>query len=161
MSMIALSIFAAAAVSTGGQSLVCQQPAQGREATKAFRLAFSVKGGKLGKIVLDDPQAVLDPLADVPVLTPASRSGPLVLNKSAPPPRKPMKLSGRVLTDDSFEFVNKVPALQLLLVSVAGSPDSFTYSFQGNRLLSGVMRMGYDGKGSCVTAAATSGASER
>jgi hypothetical protein len=161
MSVIAFSIVAAAAVSSGGQSLVCHQAAHGAEAAKEFRLAFGVKGGKLGKIILEDSQAVLDPLADVPVLTPASRSGPLVLNQSAPPPRKPMRLAGRSLASGGFEFVNKVPALRLELVPVVDSQSSFTYSFQGNRLLSGVMRMGYDGNGSCAPVAASPGAQAR
>jgi hypothetical protein len=157
MSMIVLYI-AAAAVSPGGHSLICEQPARGTEAAEVFRLAFSAKGEKIGKIVLDDPKAVLDPLADLPVYSPASRSGPLVLKQSAPPPRKPMKLSGRVLADGSFEFNNKVPALQLNLVPAVGTPNSFTFSFRGNRLLSGVMRMGYEGEGSCSAVVATQGA---
>jgi hypothetical protein len=143
--LLDVAVIHAPATFTCVEERVADQP------QKAFYVRFHDKKGKLSKIAVEDEKDVLDPLGKMPVYS-TSGSGPLVITKSTPAKRAPMLLSGKLSKTGSYSFVSKDPALYL---SIEKSYDgNYAYSFQGNRLLSGTMRMGYDGKGMCTFTAA-------
>ena len=152
MSMI---LFIAAVASSSGSQMVCTEASSSEETPKSFTISFIEKKGKLSKIAVQDPGDVLDPLGKLPVYSGSGGSGPLVITKSEPPSRPPMKLNGSASASGDYRFNAKAPMLDLQVKSSTGD-GSYTYSFQGSRLLSGIMRMGYEGNGSCILARAES-----
>jgi hypothetical protein len=142
-----LMMYMDAAVVHGPATFTCSEEQIADQKPGVFYIRFHDKKGKLSKIAVEDAQDVLDPLGKLPVYS-ASGSGPLVITKSTPPKRKPMLLSGKVEKSGSYFFTSKDPALSLSIEKAADG--TYAYNYTGNRLLSGTMRMGYDGNGTCT-----------
>ena len=146
MSALALLLALAAPAGATDYALVCTQRTEGNNIAKSFRFAFSADDSSVSKIVVDDPQNVLDPLGRIAVY----EYGGGGMSKGMPPQSK-LKFSGK-RESEGFTFSSKDKVLSVTLSLVPGENGALTYNFTGTRRMDSTMFADLEGAGSCKAA---------